>query len=334
MFRYQLICPALDPGLSTKARGRSCGHRRWQHAGPFAGKRRYSRDTLDRWIRPYRAGGFDALVPSTRQPGPGPTRRAGARGSVEAGEPGPHRRAGRPDPAGLDRLLSLGVDAAAAVPPPGLTGPAAGEAEVFGRFEAAAPNERWVGDALHGPRVGGPQDLPVRVPRRPFTPRRGLPVRVRRGRRAPGAALSRRSPPAGPRQAYVDNGSAYVDSWLLRACAKFGIRLVHATPHRPQGRGKIERFLRTVREQFLVEVADTTAEELAARDHPRRGAAGAERAVHRVGRDGLPPPRALRDRADPAGPLDRRLAGRRAPPGDARRRRADRGVPLVDSGAP
>jgi hypothetical protein len=37
-----------------------------------------------------------------------------------------------------------------------LMGPAAGDQPVvFGRFEAAAPNERWVGDALHGPRVGG-----------------------------------------------------------------------------------------------------------------------------------------------------------------------------------
>ncbi|MDN5804361.1 MAG: transposase, partial [Microlunatus sp.] len=26
---------------------------------------------------------------------------------------------------------------------------------VFGRFEAAAPNERWTGDALHGPVIGG-----------------------------------------------------------------------------------------------------------------------------------------------------------------------------------
>ncbi|EWT01763.1 DNA-binding protein, partial [Intrasporangium chromatireducens Q5-1] len=25
----------------------------------------------------------------------------------------------------------------------------------FGRFEAAAPNERWTGDALHGPVIGG-----------------------------------------------------------------------------------------------------------------------------------------------------------------------------------
>jgi hypothetical protein len=62
---------------------------------------------------------------------------------------------------------------------------------------------------------------------------------------------------------YVDNGSAFVDAWLLRACGKLGIRLVHSTPHRPQGRGKIERFFRTVRDQFLVEVADTSAADLA-----------------------------------------------------------------------
>jgi putative transposase len=68
-----------------------------------------------------------------------------------------------------------------------------------------------------------------------------------------------------PQSCYVDNGSAFVDAWLLRACGKLGIRLVHSTPHRPQGRGKIERFLRTVREQFLVEVSDSTAADLVER---------------------------------------------------------------------
>ncbi len=56
-----------------------------------------------------------------------------------------------------------------------------------------------------------------------------------------------------PEAVYVDNGSAFVDSWLLRACASLGIKLVHSTPNRPEGRGKIERFFRTVRDQFLVE---------------------------------------------------------------------------------
>src|SRR5512133_1366084 len=53
-------------------------------------------------------------------------------------------------------------------------------------------------------------------------------------------ALGSRGVPDG---IYVDNGSAFVDAWLLRACAKLGIRLIHSTPGRPQGRGKIERYL-------------------------------------------------------------------------------------------
>jgi transposase InsO family protein len=38
-----------------------------------------------------------------------------------------------------------------------LIGPATGDTggEVFGRFEAENPNDRWTGDALHGPRIGG-----------------------------------------------------------------------------------------------------------------------------------------------------------------------------------
>ena len=43
----------------------------------------------------------------------------------------------------------------------------------------------------------------------------------------------------------------------MRACASLGIRLIHSTPGRPQGRGKIERYFRTVREQFLVEITGT-----------------------------------------------------------------------------
>jgi len=70
LFRYQVICPALDAALSTKARGRVVRAIAAQrHAGPFGGQHRYSRDTLDRWIRRYRRGGFDALAPSIRQPG-------------------------------------------------------------------------------------------------------------------------------------------------------------------------------------------------------------------------------------------------------------------------
>jgi hypothetical protein len=59
-----------------------------------------------------------------------------------------------------------------------------------------------------------------------------------------------------PQAIYLDNGSPFVDAWLLRGCAVLGIKLVHSRPGKPEGRGKIERFFRTVREQFLVEVGD------------------------------------------------------------------------------
>ncbi|HPZ96181.1 MAG TPA: integrase core domain-containing protein [Mycobacterium sp.] len=38
------------------------------------------------------------------------------------------------------------------------------------------------------------------------------------------------------------------------SAAVLDIRLVHSKPGKPQGRGKIERWNRTVREQFLVEI--------------------------------------------------------------------------------
>jgi putative transposase len=62
-----------------------------------------------------------------------------------------------------------------------------------------------------------------------------------------------------PEHVYVDNGSAFVDAWLLRACARLGIKLVHSQPGRPEGRGKIERFFRTVRGQFLAELTEARA---------------------------------------------------------------------------
>jgi putative transposase len=268
LFRYQLICPALDPGLSTKARGRivraiAAG----THQGPFGGAHSYSRDSLDRWIRRYRAGGFDALMPSIRQPG----------SRIDTGVLELAVALKRENPARTAAQVARVLRASSGYSPSESTllrlfhrrelmGPAAGQPVVFGRFEAAAPNERWVGDALHGPKVGGRKvylfafldDHSRLVTGHRF----GFAEDTVRLAAAMEPALAARGVPA---SCYVDNGAAYVDAWLLRACGKLGIRLTHSTPHRPQGRGKIERFLCTVRDQFLVEVPDTTAEQLTAR---------------------------------------------------------------------
>jgi hypothetical protein len=49
----------------------------------------------------------------------------------------------------------------------------------------------------------------------------------------------------------VDNGAAFRSKQLEFTCASLGIALIHAKPYTPQGKGKIERFFRTVRSQFM-----------------------------------------------------------------------------------
>lgn len=268
LFRYQLICPALDPGLSTKARGRLVRQiAAGEHTDPFGARVRYSRDTLDRWIRRYRAGGFDELIPSPRS--------VAARTDAATLELAAALK--RENPARTAAQVARILRTSAGWAPSESTllrhfhrceliGPKAGDRlPVFGRFEAENPNDRWTGDALHGPRIGGRKTYLFAFLddhcRLVCGYRFGFAEDAVRLGAALEPALASRGVPG---SVYVDNGSAFVDSWLLRACAKLGIRLVHSTPHRPQGRGKIERFFRTVREQFLVEITDTTAEQLAA----------------------------------------------------------------------
>ena len=61
-------------------------------------------------------------------------------------------------------------------------------------------------------------------------------------------ALSRRGV---PQRLYVDNGANYRSEHLALVCAKLRIALIHARPYQPQGKGKIERFFRTLRAQLL-----------------------------------------------------------------------------------
>jgi putative transposase len=131
---------------------------------------------------------------------------------------------------------------------------------VFGRFEAARCNELWTGDALHGPVICGRKTYLFAFlddrSRAVMAARFGFSEDTVRLAAALRPALASRGV---PERIYVDNGSAFVDSWLLRACASLGIQLVHSTPGRPEGRGKIERFFRTVRDQFLVEITSEAA---------------------------------------------------------------------------
>ena len=308
LFRYQLICPALDTALSTKQRGKLVREiAAGTHTDPFGNQVRISRETLDRWIRRYRAGGFEALVPESR--------RLAARTDAQVLELAASLKRENPTRtvAQVARILRTATGWAPSESTLlrhfhrlELMGPAAGQPPaVFGRFEAADPNELWVGDALHGPRVGDRKTYLFAFlddhSRLATGYRFGFAEDTVRLAVALKPALAARGVPAG---IYVDNGSAFVDAWLLRACAKLGVRLVHSAPGRPQGRGKIERFFRTVREQFLIEVTDTASEDLAAAGVDDATALlRAQPAVHSLGGNRIPPPHPYRDRAESAGPL-------------------------------
>ncbi len=258
LFRYSLIREAADARLTTRARGRlvrAIAER--EHQGPFGAPVRVSRATLDRWLRDWRRGGFGALVPTPPKVSPRTPvdvldlavalkKEVPARTAVQIATILRAHSGWSPDERTLQRHF---VRLELATRPNGLA------PQAFGRFEADAANQRWTGDALHGPTVGGRKAIlfafiddhsrlltGYRWARREDTVR--LEAALRNGLASRGI----------PDSIYLDNGSAMIDKQLARACAVLGIRLVHSRPGQPAGRGKIERFFRTVREQFLVEI--------------------------------------------------------------------------------
>lgn len=54
-----------------------------------------------------------------------------------------------------------------------------------------------------------------------------------------------------PIRFYTDNGACYASRHLKFVCANLGVHLIHTPPGKPRGRGKVERFFRTVRDGFL-----------------------------------------------------------------------------------
>jgi transposase InsO family protein len=57
-----------------------------------------------------------------------------------------------------------------------------------------------------------------------------------------------------PHKLIVDNGAAYRSHTLQAICARLEIRLIYCRPYEPEGKGKLERFHRTFRAQFLGEL--------------------------------------------------------------------------------
>lgn len=265
LFRFAVIAEATTRRLTPQERGQivrelSTRH----HTCPDGSTRTISRNTIDRWVRAYQSGGLDALRPVVRsdvgavrshpelfteaaalrceQPARSATQisnilfaRHGIRVSERTLRHQLHRR-------GLHRA-ALGADM-----------------RTFGRYEAAHPNERWIGDVLSGPFVPHPRVAGSRKAKLflivddhsrllvhgAWSPEEN----ARAGQMVLRTAIHRRGVPD---QLYLDNGSPFIAAPLARTCAVLGIRLIHSKPYAPQGRGKQERLNRVIRDQFLLE---------------------------------------------------------------------------------
>jgi putative transposase len=276
LHRWAVIAEAANGKLTARERGalvRRIAAR--SHAHPDGSSRTYSRQTIDRWLRAWRAGGLDALKPPPRAdtgvvrahpelfaeaaalrlelPGRSAAQIASIlyyRHGIKVSERtvrGQLRRAG------------LHREALAAEP------------KAYGRYEAAEPNQRWITDVLVGPWVPWPRrDGSVRG--RLFLivddhSRLIIDGRFYRQENARACqellrrAITRRGVPA---VLYCDNGAPFANAWLARTCGVLGIRLVHSRPYSPEGRGKQERLNRYIREAFLAEAEHHGIESLEA----------------------------------------------------------------------
>ena len=124
-------------------------------------------------------------------------------------------------------------------------------------FEASSANQLWQSDVMHGPMVNVDKkkkkkayliaimdDNSRLIPHAQFY----LSERLSDFKDCLKNALEKRGL---PQKLYIDNGSCYKALNLEQITAGLGIGIVHTPPYTPQGRGKIERWFRYVRENFL-----------------------------------------------------------------------------------
>lgn len=273
LFRYGLIAefvslPSNTPGLYQRLQHKAAQ----EYTIPGSSRTRVAAETLRDWLQAYRHGGFDALLPKPRAD------RGRSRGlppevveqllNLKEQNPklsvrliiGLLRQSGTvPEelplpPSTIHRLLDRA----------GLMQPSAGEPtdKDRRRFAFARAGQLWMSDVMHGPTVG----VGAKVRRKAYLiaflddATRVIPYatfalseNTQTFLPAFKQAVLRRGY---PERLYVDNGANYRSHHLALVCAKLGVALIHARPYRPEGKGKIERFFRSVRAQLLTRLSE------------------------------------------------------------------------------
>ena len=125
-------------------------------------------------------------------------------------------------------------------------------------FAKAHANDLWQADTLHGPHLANGLHKPVKtflicfiddasrvIPHGAFYHADDTPNLIECFQ----TALDKRGL---PKAVYVDNGSNYSSKEFALICTRLGTVLIHTPVRDGAAKGKIERFFRTVRDQFLV----------------------------------------------------------------------------------
>lgn len=266
LFRYGLIADLVHREQSEKGLYpllREKAERVYEIPG--SRRTRVAAETIRDWLVAYRRGGFDALRPQVRRDQGRaraiPQQIADLLCQIKDETPT------LPVSAVIDRVRELAGDEMRLAPATvhrllsrhGLMDrrPQEPTSKDRRRFAFDRAGELWMSDVMHGPAVtaessrkrktyliGLLDDATRVVPYAAFALQENtsafLPVLKQ--------AILRRGV---PKRLYVDNGAVYRSNHLSLVCAKLGITLIHARPYLPQGKGKQERWFRTVRMQLL-----------------------------------------------------------------------------------
>ena len=275
LFRYGLIADVLRlPPGSREIRRTLNDKAQRTYTIPGTRRTRVAVETMRDWLSLYRNGGFEALYPKTRtdrgRPRRMPPEVAELLVSLKSEQPAlsvkalieaaRERGADHPlAPSTVHRLLSR----------EGLLDKRPGEpvATDRRRFAFRYAGELWMSDVMHGPKVRDGRrrrktfliafidDATRVIPFAAFAHAENTTAFLPMFKQA----IARRGLPA---RLYVDNGANFRSRQLALVCAKLGIALIHARPYQPAGKGKIERFFRTLRAAWLAHLGTEATESL------------------------------------------------------------------------
>lgn len=274
--RFALISPVLN-GFEDNAAAYFRSLCEQPIEMPHYGVREYSPKTIRSWMSDYNRHGFDALKPGFRS-----DRGKSRKMTPEVEQAISEKLQAFPRMKGsviYDQLVEEGILSPAKLSrstfyrylanQPPLAGLGGESIDKTKRFSYKFINELWQADVMYGPRIKDGRrkretylicfldDASRLIPYGAFAFEQDFLTL----RQVLKEAVQRRGK---PKMLYTDNGKIYRTQQLALICAGFGCSVVHARPYHAAGKGKQERFFRTVRTRFLssIDANSLTLEEL------------------------------------------------------------------------